>query len=216
MTLLDTNELVAGVSRQGIWNFTTVTIPQGATVRIIGPYRAHFRCQGQCVLGGIIQAIPGQVSPPTLPTPVYDKGAQSGQQNNGMGIDCEANGGVGNAGARRRRRGLRRHSPVGSPPTFQCAVRALMGENGYGPTIDGLPNDGTTPNPLYAGGQGGDQRLLPRSRAGVHVREISAASAARAEPRRASGSRELLAWGLASRTPTSSSPSRSQHRFPSR
>ena len=98
MTLLDTNELVGGVSRQGIWNFTDVTIAQGATVRIIGPYRAHFRCTGAVSHLGIIQAVPGQATPPLAATPAYDKGAKTGQQQNGLGTDCEANGGVGNAG----------------------------------------------------------------------------------------------------------------------
>ena len=46
-TILDTNEIVGGQSRQGIWNFTDVTIPATATVRVVGPYLAHFRCTRQ-------------------------------------------------------------------------------------------------------------------------------------------------------------------------
>src|SRR4029078_6468091 len=94
-TLLDTNELVAGVSRKGVWNFTTVTIPQNATVRIIGPYMAHFRSTGAVTLNGTIQAIPGQISPPNVGTPAYDRGPETGLQTNGLGSNCEANGGVG-------------------------------------------------------------------------------------------------------------------------
>src|SRR5262249_26095449 len=151
---------VAGVSRQGIWNFTSVTIPTGATVRIIGPYLAHFRCTGQVTINGTVQALPGLVSPPTAVTPAYDKGPQTGLQNNGGAVDCEANGGVGNAGGGAGGTGSGITPPPGSPSNFQCNVRALTGENGYGPTINGQLNGGPG-NPFYAGGQGGDSGCFP-------------------------------------------------------
>jgi hypothetical protein len=160
-TLLDTNQLVSGVSRKGIWNFTTVTIPQNATVRIIGPYLAHFRCTGAFTLNGTLQAIPGQVSPPVAATPAYDRGAEAGQQNNNNGINCQADGGVGNAGAGAGGAGSGPTPPPGSPPTFQCNLRALMGENGYGPTIDGALNNGSIGTLTYAGGHGGVSGCFP-------------------------------------------------------
>jgi hypothetical protein len=74
---------------------------------------------------------------------------------------CEAKGGTGNAGGGNGGTGSGITLPPGSPPFFQCPVRALAGENGFGPTLDGVSNTGVPPNPLYAGGQGGDSGCFP-------------------------------------------------------
>jgi hypothetical protein len=162
-TILDTNELVGGSSRMGIWNFTTVDIPQNATVRVIGPYLAHFRCSGTFNLNGIIN-ISAATGNPALPTtPAYDKGAEAGIQNNGGGTNCEAIGGVANGGGGIGGTGSGVTPPLGSPSNFQCSIRALNGEAGYGPTIAGTLNSGAPPNPLYAGGQGGDSGCFPNA-----------------------------------------------------
>jgi hypothetical protein len=159
-TLLDTNQLVSGQSRAGLWNFTNVTIAQNATVRVIGPFLAHFRCTGTCTINGLVQAIPGQITPPVAATPAYDRGPEIGQQNNNLGMNCEADGGVGNAGGGRGGAGSGITPPPGSPTTFQCNQRAFQGEDGYGASINGAPNN-AGPNPFYAGGQGGISGCFP-------------------------------------------------------
>ena len=158
-TVLDTAALVNGQPRMGIWNFTDVNIPATATVRVIGPYQAHFRCTGMVTLNGTINANAAN-GPATAPN-VYDRGPEQGIQNNNGGLNCEANGGIGNAGGGAGGTGSGVTPPPGSPPTFQCTTRTQMGERGFGPTIGGQMNTGSPPNAYYAGGQGGDSGCFP-------------------------------------------------------
>src|SRR4029079_16184176 len=108
-TILDTDQLVGGQSRKGVWNFTTVSIPPTSTVRIIGPYIAHMRCTGTFFLGGALSVVPGQSSPPLMNTPPYDRGPDQGVANNGAGVNCEAEGGAANAGGGRGGTGAGTH-----------------------------------------------------------------------------------------------------------
>ena len=169
-TLLDTNQLVGGTSRMGIWNFTSLTIPALATVRVIGPYQAHLRCLGTVTIDGIINANAANL-PFTSVNP-YDRGPEPGIQNNNGGLNCEANGGMGNAGGGNGGSGSGSTPPPGSPPTFQCTVRAATGENGYGPTIGGALNPGVPANNFYAGGQGGDSGCFPSVGAGCTAGDL--------------------------------------------
>jgi Bacterial Ig-like domain len=160
-TILDTNEIVVGgQSRMGIWNFTNVIIPATAIVRIVGPYQAHFRCTGTVVLDGTVNVDFGM------------PGSEMGVQNNGGGTNCEALGGVANAGGGNGGTGSGVTPPPGSPPTFQCAIRTSQGENGYGPTIGGTLNPGTPSNILYAGGQGGDSGCFPAAGTGCTLGDL--------------------------------------------
>ena len=169
-TILDTNQLVSGQSRAGIWNFTSVNIPATATVRVIGPYQGHFRCTSTFTLEGAINA--NAASGPFVSVNFYDRGPEIGIQNNGAGLNCEANGGVGNAGGGNGGTGSGVTPPPGSPPTFQCTVRVSSGEAGYGPTIDGAQNPGSSPNPFYAGGRGGDSGCFPAAGAGCTAGDL--------------------------------------------
>lgn len=159
-TIMDTAQLVNGQPRKGVWNFTSVNIPQTSTVRCIGPYQVHLRCTGSFTLNGTINA--NAAAGPSTSVNTYDQGPQSGFIPGGSGgLDCEANGGVGNAGGGAGGTGSGVTPPPGSPPTFQCTIRALNGENGFGPTIDGVSNTGVPSNAIYAGGQGGDSGCFP-------------------------------------------------------
>jgi hypothetical protein len=159
-TILDTNELVGGQSRQGVWNFTSVDIPATATVRVIGPYLAHLRCTGTFTLNGVLNANAG-AQPPNPGVPPHERGPETGIQNNGAGVDCEALGGAANAGGGIGGTGSGVTPPPGSPSSFQCAIRALHGENGYGATIAGALNPGVPANVFHGGGQGGDSGCFP-------------------------------------------------------
>jgi hypothetical protein len=170
--ILDTNELVGGASRQGKWNFTTVNIPAGATIRIIGPYLAHIRCQGTVVVDGVINVNAGVLNPAVPGTPPYDRGAETGAQNNGAGLNCQALGGAASAGGGIGGTGSGTTPPPGSPPTFECLMRANTGEAGYGPTINGALNPGTPNNIFYAGGQGGDSGCFPAIGTGCTTGDI--------------------------------------------
>jgi hypothetical protein len=169
-TILDTAQVVSGQPRAGFWNFTSVNIPQTAIVRIVGPYQAHLRCQQTFTLLGTINC--NAASGPATSANVYDRGPEQGIQNNNGGLNCEANGGVGNAGGGAGGTGSGVTPPAGSPPSFQCTVRENKGENGYGPTISGAPNNGTPPNLTYAGGTGGDSGCFPAAGAGCNVGDL--------------------------------------------
>jgi hypothetical protein len=158
-TILDTNQLVNGVSRKGVWNFTSVNIPQTAIVRCIGPYQAHLRCTGSVTVNGTINA--NAASGPATSLNTYDQGPQQGYSGGSGGLDCVMNGGVGNAGGGAGGSGSGPTPPPGAPSTFDCLNRSLQGERGFGPTLDGVANTGAPPNPLYAGGQGGDSGCFP-------------------------------------------------------
>ena len=112
-TILDTAQLVGGQPRMGLWNFQSVNIPATATVRVIGPYLAHIRCTGTFTLNGIVNAN-AATGVPTSPN-LYDRGPEQGIQNNNGGLNCEANGGVGNAGGGAGGTGFRRHAAAGEP-----------------------------------------------------------------------------------------------------
>jgi Bacterial Ig-like domain len=168
--VLDTNELVGGVSRMGIWNFTSMTVQATATVRVVGPYQAHFRCQGAVTIDGTINAN-AATGPFSSPLP-QDKGPEQGLQNNGASSNCEANGGAANAGGGAGGTGSGVTPPPGSPPTFQCMVRVPSGEPGFGPTISGMANTGSPSNITYAGGQGGDSGCFPAAGAGCTVGDL--------------------------------------------
>jgi hypothetical protein len=170
ITILDTNQLVGGVSRMGIWNFTSMTISASATVRVIGPYQAHFRCSGAVTIDGIINA--NAATGAFTSVNPYDRGPEQGIQNNNGGLNCETNGGTGNAGGGNGGSGSGVTPPPGSPPTFQCTLRAAKGENGYGPTIGGALNPGIPANGSYAAGQGGDSGCFPAVGAGCTVGDI--------------------------------------------
>jgi hypothetical protein len=169
-TIIDTAQLVNGQPRMGIWNFTNVNIPATATVRVIGPYQAHIRCTGAVTVNGNINAnaATGLANSPN----VYDRGPEMGIQNNNGGLNCEANGGVANAGGGAGGTGSGVTPPPGSPPTFQCTIRTQMGERGFGPTLSGVLNPGTPPNPYYAGGQGGDSGCFPAAGVGCAVGDL--------------------------------------------
>ena len=97
-TILDTNELVNGVSRQGIWNFTTVAIQNTATVRIIGPYFAHFRCRGHAHPRRRPGDSGSESSLRSVNSRLRQGRADRPAAATAPALDCEANGGVGNAG----------------------------------------------------------------------------------------------------------------------
>ncbi len=136
-------------SRHGVFNFTTFTVAAGVTVRVVGPYPCHIRCQGDVSVDGILDVRAGTSASAPLGSP--DQAAKAGLLNNGGGLGCVAAGGVGGAGGGA--------GGAGSPGT--CNVRAATGENGYGPTIDGAPNPGVPGNATYAGGVGGDSGCFP-------------------------------------------------------
>jgi hypothetical protein len=165
-TVLDTNEMLGGQSRQGIWNFTSIGIPATATVRIVGPYLAHLRCLGAVSVVGTIDVSAGTTNPLIAGTPPYERGPEAGLQNNGGNFDCEALGGVANAGGGAGGTGSGITPPPGSPSNFQCLIIAAHGEAGFGPTIDGQPNPAGSQNALYAGGQGGDSGCFPQGTTG--------------------------------------------------
>ncbi len=137
-------------TRHGFFNFPSVAIPAGVTLRVVGPYKAHIRCTGNVVINGTLDASAGTSSAAVLGTP--DQGARAGALNNGGGISCIAKGGVGNAGAG--------DGGDGSPGA--CAVRAVAGESGYGPRLaTGAPGLPGAANLLYAGGAGGRSGCFP-------------------------------------------------------
>jgi hypothetical protein len=161
MTIFDTNQMMGGQSRKGVWNFTDVNIPATATVRFVGPYQAHIRCTGSFTLDGTINANAGMlawVSPNPWdqgPEPGWPDAGSGGPNSNiwcvALGGKTSASGGVGGSGS---------NVTPWSGPFVTCPLRTLKGENGYGPFLDGLPNDGSSSNPFYAGGQGGDSGCL--------------------------------------------------------
>jgi hypothetical protein len=109
---------------------------------------------------------------PATSVNIYDRGPEQGIQNNNAGLNCEANGGIGNAGGGAGGTGSGVTPPPGSPPTFQCNIRAQQGEAGYGPTIGGMPNQNSPSNIFYAGAQGGDSGCFPAAGAGCNVGDL--------------------------------------------
>jgi hypothetical protein len=76
---------------------------------------------------------------------------------NNPAANCEANGGLTSSGGGQGGTGSGTTALTGQ----QCTTRALTGEPGFGPTINGQLNTGSPPNVFYAGGQGGDSGCFP-------------------------------------------------------
>ena len=112
-TVLDTAELIGGQPRMGIWNFTDVNIPATATVRVVGPYQAHFRCTGMVTLNGVINGN-ARYGAPDFPEPLRPRSRarhpeqQRRDELRGERRRCER-------GRRRGRNRLGQHAPPGQP-----------------------------------------------------------------------------------------------------
>lgn len=170
-TAMDTDGtiVVGGVpqSRRGVWNFTSFTVPAGATVRFHGPWPVHVRVLGDVAISGTLNLSAGAVNPALLgANPPYEAGPRNGAANNGgaSGI-VDISGGVGNAGGGAG--GRASHADVFNPPTGYCpptvaAVHSYLGERGFGPSVLGVPN--TDPlDGFFAAGGGGRSGFFPQS-----------------------------------------------------
>jgi hypothetical protein len=170
-TAMDTDGtiVVGGVpqSRRGVWNFTSLTVPAGATLRFHGPWPARIRVLGDVSISGVLNLSAGAINPALLgANPPYEAGPRTGAVNNGgVSGPAEASGGVGNAGGGAG--GRSSHADVFNPPTEYCpptvaAVHSYLGERGFGPSVLGVPN--TDPlDGFFAGGGGGRSGFFPAS-----------------------------------------------------
>ena len=174
VTNLDTNGTVTvgGVpqSRRGIWNFSSLTVPAGATVRLHGPYPAQLRVLGDAVIDGSVKADAGAVNPATPgSSPAFDLGPRNGTLNNGNGAaPTIVDGGRGNAGGGDGGRASHEDlaaAPVGYCPPATTGLHTYFGETGSGPYVDGIAV--TNPlSPYFAGGRGGRSGFIPQTFAG--------------------------------------------------
>lgn len=166
VTPLDTDEqiVVGGVprSRKGVFNYSSLSVAAGATVRIHGPYPAHFRINGPATVDGVIRADAGTILSGTPGVPSYEYGPRGGKLDNGSSVGIPTvPGGRGNGGGGDG--GRASHFDVAVPPADFCllnfppGLHTYLGENGGGPFIDGLPS--TDPN--SGGGRGGQGGFVP-------------------------------------------------------
>jgi hypothetical protein len=170
---LDTHETVVvngtPQSRRGVWNFASLTVGAGATLRLHGPWPAHLRVLGAAQIDGAVRADAGTLNPATnAGAPPYELGPRTGGNNNG-GVPGPASiaGGVGNAGGGAGGAASAADQPAS--PSNYCptltAVHTYFGNAGFGPTIGGLPNTDPT-DPRFGGGEGGRSGFFPQSFAG--------------------------------------------------
>lgn len=174
VTNLDTNETVTvgGVpqSRRGVWNFSSLTVPAGATLRIHGPYPAQLRVLGDAVINGSVRADAGAINPAVGgASPAFELGPRIGTLNNGNGIaPTIVDGGRGNAGGGDGGRASHEDlaaAPVGYCPPSVVGLHTYFGETGTGPFVDGIAV--TDPlSPYFGGGRGGRSGFIPQSFAG--------------------------------------------------
>lgn len=166
VTPLDTDGqiVVGGIpqSRKGVFNYSSLSVAAGATVRIHGPYPAHLRVNGPATVNGIIRADAGTILSGTSGVPSYEYGPRGGVLDNGSSVGMPTvAGGRGNGGGGDG--GRASHFDVPVPPADYClanytpGVHTYFGENGGGPFVDGLPS--TDPN--SGGGHGGSSGFLP-------------------------------------------------------
>ena len=128
---------------EGSWQAIDVDVQAGATVRIVGPFRAHFRAQGTINVEGTLDG--GAGDNPTASPGTPEAGPGSGAFNNGGSPGLSVvQGGTGGVGA----------GAGGRASWAGFTVRTEQGEAGEGPPIAGLPNLGG--NDFFGGGSGGD------------------------------------------------------------
>jgi hypothetical protein len=157
-TDLNTDEtiVVGGLpkSRRGVWNFSSLVVPAGSTLRFYGPWPVHLRVRGTAQIDGALNLNAGSTSPTSVPPPLpYDAGPRNGQLNNPVAIPVVA-GGAASSGAGAG--GKASNVNTGTPP------HCVAGDPGDGPSVDGLP--GIDPlHPTFAGGEGGRSGFLPPS-----------------------------------------------------
>ncbi|MAG55725.1 MAG: hypothetical protein CMJ83_05495, partial [Planctomycetes bacterium] len=142
---LDTGAAPGPGFAEGVWDTSSATISAGATVRVIGPYRAHVRSLGSISISGGVNASAG--TSPVAPTGSPEQGPGAGAFNNGGSPAASTvRGGVGGPGAG----GGGRASQDG------FTLRTSQSESGFGPTISGQPNPGPFgANDSFGGGPGG-------------------------------------------------------------
>jgi hypothetical protein len=142
---LDTN------ATQGIFNYTSVLINAGVTVRVTGDYLCHWRVLGDVTINGTINLSAG-TNPATAAVGTAEQGAAAGQFNNGGTTSPNiVRGGRGNAGGGDGGRG----SQGG-------ALRTEIGEGGFGARVSGTANPGPAgSNVFFGGGAGGDAGFFP-------------------------------------------------------
>ncbi len=139
----------------GIFNFTSVTINPGITVRVKGDYLCHWRVLGAVAINGTVNLSAGANTLATAP--FEEQGAMAGQFNEGGTTSPNTvRAGRGNAGAGDGGRG--------SPG---AGVRSAAGEGGFGARVSGTSNPGPVgANTFFGGGAGGDSGFFPPQVAG--------------------------------------------------
>jgi len=142
---LDTN------ATQGIFNYTSVLINAGVTVRVTGDYLCHWRVLGDVTINGTVNLSAG-TNPATAAVGTAEQGAAAGQFNNGGTTSPNiVRGGRGNAGGGDGGRGSQ-----------SGAIRTEAGEAGFGARVSGTANPGPAgSNAFYGGGAGGDAGFFP-------------------------------------------------------
>ncbi len=160
--------VVGGVpqSRRGVFNYSSLSVAAGATVRIHGPYPAHLRINGAATIDGVIRADAGSILSGTPGVPSYEYGPRGGVLDNGVSIGLPTvPGGRGNGGGGDG--GRASHADTFSAPTGYCPPGVLglhnyFGESGTGPYVDGVAS--TVPG--TGGGRGGRSGFIPQTFAG--------------------------------------------------
>ena len=171
VTNLDTDGtiVVGGIpqSRKGVWNFSSLTVPTGATLRLHGPYPAQLRVLGDAVIDGSVKADAGIINP-AVPGmfPPFELGPRNGTLNNGnFTAPAVVSGGRGNAGGGDGGRASHNdlpNGPLNYCPAFVVGLHTYFGEAGAGPFVDGVAV--TNPfSPFFAGGGGGRSGFIPQT-----------------------------------------------------
>lgn len=117
----------------GIFNYTSISVPNGVTLTISGAYPAQFRAQG----------ITGQQNAVQINGLLISNGGVGAAGQANAGELTPPAGGTGGAGAGRGGNA----SPLQTQSDF--------GETGFGAAIDGQPNSNNPPNTFFGGGGGG-------------------------------------------------------------
>jgi hypothetical protein len=146
---LDTGMPAAPGFQDGVWNTTLVTVNAGANVRVIGNRPAHIRSLGAVSVAGIFNSNAGTSQFAPIGSP--EQGPRPGQFDNGsLAGQPIVFGGQGGAGAGK-----------GGDASQNGSTRTEMGQDGFGPTINGMSDPSGIEPATYGGGQGGDSGFFP-------------------------------------------------------